>query len=129
MLFQNKDTDFTTKVLQYQEIFHEETLVFEYSLLKNKLCSFEELQDEAREILNDIIQKYSVQKQHQMSEVDFMAIKSLCEDLREQNIFFKYGLPDPHPTIGTLIMPSSTKEFDKAFMFIRNLPYKMPVSI
>ncbi|CAF3337247.1 unnamed protein product [Rotaria sp. Silwood2] len=65
MLFQNKDTDFTTKVLQYQEIFHEET----------------------------------------------------------------YGLPDPHPTIGTLIMPSSTKEFEKAFMFIRNLPYKMPVSI
>ncbi|CAF4696287.1 unnamed protein product, partial [Rotaria sp. Silwood2] len=64
-----------------------------------------------------------------MSEVDFMAIKSLCEDLREQNIFFKYGLPDPHPTIGTLIMPSSTKEFEKAFMFIRNLPYKMPVSI
>ncbi|CAF3826211.1 unnamed protein product [Rotaria sp. Silwood1] len=95
----------------------------------NKLCSFEELQDEAREILNDIIQKYSVQKQHQMSEVDFMAIKILCEDLREQNIFFKYGLPDPHPTIGILIMPSSTKEFEKAFMFIRNLPYKMPVSL
>ncbi|CAF3963394.1 unnamed protein product [Rotaria sp. Silwood1] len=105
------------------------SLVFEYSLLKNKLCSFEELQDEAREILNDIIQKYSVQKQHQMSEVDFMAIKILCEDLREQNIFFKYGLPDPHPTIGILIMPSSTKEFEKAFMFIRNLPYKMPVSL
>ncbi|CAF4016123.1 unnamed protein product [Rotaria sordida] len=51
-----------------------------------------------------------------MSEVDFMSIKSLWEDLREQNIFFKYGLPDPHPIIGILIMPSSTKEFDKAFI-------------
>ncbi len=26
-------------------------------------------------------------------------------------------------------MSSSMKEFEKAFMFVRNLPYKMPVSI
>ncbi len=26
-------------------------------------------------------------------------------------------------------MPSVNKEYEKAFMFVRNLPYKMPISI
>jgi hypothetical protein len=44
-------------------------------------------------------------------------------------LFFQNGLVDPHPTLGILIMPSVNKEFEKAFMFIRNLSYKMSVSI
>ncbi len=122
MLSQNQDTDFTKKVFQYQEIFHEEAvrilsyiqffsfdhkIIFlssfffffvviylncfnfqdhfrsnqiglllvslllqlhcEYSLLKNKLCSLEELEDEARLLLNDIIGKHSVHQQDQVN--------------------------------------------------------------
>ncbi len=41
--------------------------MFEYSLLKNQLCSFNEIEDEARTVLNDIIGKYSIQQQHQVN--------------------------------------------------------------
>ena len=41
--------------------------MFEYSLLKNKSYSLEEIQDEARLLLNSIIEKYSVPQQNQVS--------------------------------------------------------------
>ncbi|CAF4413592.1 unnamed protein product [Rotaria sp. Silwood2] len=80
-------------------------LILEYVLLKDQTCTFEEVQDRARALLDGLIEKYSIVVQ-------------------EQN-----GLTDPHPIIGILIMSSSLKEFEQAFMFVRNLPYKMPVSI
>ncbi|CAF1388121.1 unnamed protein product, partial [Didymodactylos carnosus] len=86
-------------------------------------------QDKVRALLNDIVGKYSVQHRGQMSETDFMAIKLFCDNFGEQNIFFKNGLIDPHPILSILIMPSATKELEKAFMLIRNLPYKMLVFV
>ncbi|CAF3885541.1 unnamed protein product [Rotaria sordida] len=116
MLSEKQDIDFTVK------------LVIEYMLLKNRLCTFDEVQDQARLLLDDLIEKYSV-KQQKQSEADFLSMNMLCEDAGEHNLFFKNGLTDPHPVMGIVIMPSTAKEFEKAFMFIRYLPYKMPVSI
>ncbi|CAF4705785.1 unnamed protein product [Rotaria sp. Silwood2] len=64
-----------------------------------------------------------------MSEADFLYMNMFCEDFGEHKLFFKNGLADSHPIIGILIMSSSLQEFEKAFMFVRNWPYKMPVSI
>ncbi|CAF2791243.1 unnamed protein product [Rotaria sp. Silwood2] len=97
--------------------------------MKNKLCSYEEFQNEARIISDDINCKCLIKNELQVCEADFLAIQNLCEDLHEQNIFYKNGLTDPHPIIGILIMPSGATGCEKAFMFVKNLPYKMLVSI
>ncbi|CAF4103060.1 unnamed protein product, partial [Adineta steineri] len=60
MLSQKKNVDFTMKVLDFQEIFHEEALITECSLLKNQMCTFEEIQNQARLLPNDLIKKYSI---------------------------------------------------------------------
>ena len=44
-------------------------------------------------------------------------------------LLLQNGLIDPHPMMGIVIMSSSLKEFEKDFMFVKNLPYKMLVSI
>ncbi|CAF3345426.1 unnamed protein product [Rotaria sp. Silwood2] len=128
-LSENIDADFTSKVLHHQEIFHEEALIFEYSLMKNQLFSYEELQNEARQLLDEIIRKYSIQIEHHMSETDFKATARFCDGLGEQNIFFKNGITGIHPIIGVLLMPSIASGFEKAFLFVKNLPFKMAVSI
>ncbi|CAF4622458.1 unnamed protein product, partial [Rotaria magnacalcarata] len=128
-LSENIDADFTSKVLHHQEIFHEEALIFEYSLLKNQLFSYEELHNEARQLLDEIIRKYSIQIEHHMSETDFKATARFCDGLGEQNIFFKNGITGIHPIIGVLLMPSIASGFEKAFLFVKNLPFKMAVSI
>ncbi|CAF0796666.1 unnamed protein product [Rotaria sordida] len=68
--------------------------------MKNQLCSYEELQSEARIILDDIIRKYSIRYEHQN------------------------GLTDYHPMMGILIMPLGATDFGKDFMFVSNLPNK-----
>ncbi|CAF4515903.1 unnamed protein product [Rotaria sp. Silwood2] len=104
-------------------------LIFEYSLMKNQLFSYEELQNEARQLLDEIIRKYSIQIEHHMSETDFKATARFCDGLGEQNIFFKNGITGIHPIIGVLLMPSIASGFEKAFLFVKNLPFKMAVSI
>ncbi|CAF3866729.1 unnamed protein product [Rotaria magnacalcarata] len=128
-LSQDEGTEFTLKILRHQEIFHEDALIFEYSLMKNQLFSYDEIQRGCRNILDDFVQQYSIVNQHHMSENDFQAVNKLCEDRHQQHLFFKYGLTGVHPVIGILIMPSATGTFEKAFLFVKNVPYKIPVSI
>ncbi|CAF1315925.1 unnamed protein product [Adineta steineri] len=129
MLCQKKNVDFTMKVLEFQKIFHEEALIIEYSLLKDQVCTFEEIQNQARLLLNDLIEKYSIGPQEHMSETDFMMMNSLCKDSGEPNLFFKNGINGTHPDVGIVITSSKMKQFEKSFMFVTGLPYKMNVSI
>ncbi|CAF1398960.1 unnamed protein product [Rotaria sordida] len=105
MLLEKKDAEFSLKVVQHQEIFHQEALIYEYSLIKNKLFSYEKLEHEARTLLDIHIRKYSISNEH-----------------------FN-GLSDFHPQIGVLMVPSAKSGVEKAFMFIKNLPYKMYIHI
>ncbi|CAF3947770.1 unnamed protein product [Rotaria sordida] len=129
MLLEKKDAEFSLKVVQHQEIFHQEALIYEYSLIKNKLFSYEKLEHEARTLLDIHIRKYSISNEHFLTERDFQAIQKLCNDLDESNIIFKNGLSDFHPQIGVLMVPSAKSGVEKAFMFIKNLPYKMYIHI
>ncbi|CAF4200045.1 unnamed protein product, partial [Rotaria sordida] len=89
MLLEKKDAEFNLKIVQHQEIFHQEALIYEYSLIKNKLFSYEKLEHEARTLLDTHICKYSISNEHFLTERDFQAIQNLCNDLNESNIFFK----------------------------------------
>ncbi|CAF4378090.1 unnamed protein product, partial [Rotaria sp. Silwood2] len=129
ILLEKKDVEFSLKVVQHQEIFHQEALIYEYSLIKKKLFSYEKLEHEARALLDTHIRKYSISNEHSLTERDFQAIQNLCNDLNESNIFFKNGLSNSHPPIGVLMMPSINLGVEKAFMFIKNLPYKMHVRV
>ncbi|CAF5027982.1 unnamed protein product, partial [Rotaria sp. Silwood1] len=129
ILLEKKDVEFSLKVVQHQEIFHQEALIYEYSLIKKKLFSYEKLEHEARALLDTHIRKYSISNEHSLTERDFQTIQNLCSDLNESNIFFKNGLSNSHPPIGVLMMPSINSNVEKAFMFIKNLPYKMHVRV
>ncbi|CAF3694319.1 unnamed protein product [Rotaria sp. Silwood1] len=129
MLFEKNNNDFYIKALQFQEIFHEDALIIEYMLLKDKIFSFEEMQHETRKVLDDFISKYKIEKQEKISETDFLIVKMLCEESGQHNLIFKNGLSNPHPMIGVLITSSLTNEFERAFLFVRNIPYKMSLSI
>ncbi|CAF2498829.1 unnamed protein product [Rotaria sp. Silwood2] len=122
-------------------------LIYEYSLIKNKLFSYEKLEHEARTLLDTHIRKYSISNEHfvsifvtlirlfsitfsmQLTERDFQAIQNLCNDLNQSNIFFKNGLSDSHPQIGVLMVPSANSGVEKSFIFIKNLPYKMHIRV
>ncbi|CAF2810211.1 unnamed protein product [Rotaria sp. Silwood2] len=104
-------------------------LIYEYSLIKNKLFSYEKLEHEARTLLDTHIRKYSISNEHFLTERDFQAIQNLCNDLNQSNIFFKNGLSDSHPQIGVLMVPSANSGVEKSFIFIKNLPYKMHIRV
>ncbi|CAF1395175.1 unnamed protein product [Adineta steineri] len=104
-------------------------LIIEYSLLKDQMCTFEEIQNQARLLLNELIEKYSIGPQEHMSETDFMMMNTLCKDSGELNLFFKNGINGTHPDVGIVITSSKMKQFEKSFMFVTGLPYKMNVSI
>lgn len=42
---------------------------------------------------------------------------------------FQNGLTGPQPVIGALIIESRADEIGKAFLFVRKLPFKMPVTL
>ncbi|CAF1544244.1 unnamed protein product, partial [Rotaria sordida] len=83
MLLEKKDAELSLKAFQHQEIFHQEALIYEYSLIKNKLFSYEKLEHEARTLVDIYIRKYSISNEH-----------------------FN-GLSDFHPQIGVLMVPSA----------------------
>ncbi|CAF5138374.1 unnamed protein product, partial [Rotaria magnacalcarata] len=124
-----KDIEFSVKVFQYQEIFHEEALIYDYSLIKNKLFSYEKLENEARALLDGTIHKYSISNEHFLTERDFQAIQKLCIELDESNIVYKNGLTNPHPPIGVLMVPTGTSSVQNVFLFVKNLPYKMNIRV
>ncbi|CAF3818070.1 unnamed protein product [Rotaria sordida] len=83
MLLEKKDAELSLKAFQHQEIFHQEALIYEYSLIKNKLFSYEKLEHEARTLVDIYIRKYSISNEHFLTERDFQAIQKLCNDLNE----------------------------------------------
>ncbi|CAF2146574.1 unnamed protein product [Rotaria magnacalcarata] len=53
----------------------------------------------------------------------------LCKDAGAENVIYKHGLSNPYKKFGILISSSSTNEFEKAVLFIRNLLFKIHLSI
>ncbi|CAF3788024.1 unnamed protein product [Rotaria magnacalcarata] len=129
MLLKRKDIEFSLKVFQYQEIFYEDALIYEYSLIKDKLFSYEKLENEARTLLDGTIHKYSISNEHFLTERDFQAIQKLCNELDESNIVYKNGLTNPHPPIGVLMVPTGNSTVQNVFLFVKNLPYKMNIRV
>ncbi|CAF2728073.1 unnamed protein product [Rotaria sp. Silwood2] len=128
-LLGKEKSDFYMKGFQYQEMFHEEALTMEFMLLQNQILTWDEVQYKSRDLFDGLIRKYRIETQEKTSEADFSSVKLFCEAAQEHNLFFKNGLPNSHPMIGVIISSSSINQYEKAFIFIRNLPFKMPVSI
>ncbi|CAF3796587.1 unnamed protein product [Rotaria magnacalcarata] len=64
-----------------------------------------------------------------MTESDFLVLNLLCKDAGAENVIYKHGLSNPYKKFGILISSSSTNEFEKAVLFIRNLLFKIHLSI
>ena len=82
-------------------------LIYEYSLIKDKLFSYEKLESKARELLDDTIREHSISNEHcvrmfftliglfrikfwlQLTERDFSAVQKLCNDFNEPDLIFK----------------------------------------